>query len=167
MGLFRERTKPEKIRRSLNYSPRVKLLRARTTDYDRNLFETGRRVSQSESETRIIRDPSISWCNRPSLRPTRCIDGRTHSPLSSFAVIFFSLSSTYPARLFSPAANQFSFVSDPTCSSSSSRAPQLCKPVYANKTRKYRCFVITDSTPAPWSLNHDEYVILQSLQINE
>lgn len=99
---------------------------ARTTDYDRNLFETGKRVSQSESETRVIRDPSISWCNRPSLRPTRCIDGRTHSPLSSFAVIFFSLSSTYPARLFSPAANQFSFVSDPTCSSSSSRAPQLC-----------------------------------------
>lgn len=58
-------------------------------------------------------------------------------------MIFFSLSSTYPARPFSPAANQFSFVSDPTSSSSSSRAPQLCKPVvYANKTRKYRCFVI-------------------------
>lgn len=112
-------------------------------DYDGNLLETGKQVSQSESETRVICDPSISRCNRPSLGPTRCIDGRTHSPLSSFAVIFFSLSSTYPARLFSPAANQFSFVSDPTSSSSSSAAPQLRRPVYANKTRRYRCFVIT------------------------
>lgn len=134
-----------------------------TYDHHRgNLLETGKHVSQSESETQVICDPSISRCNRLSLRPTRCIDGRTHSPLSSFAVIFFSLSSTYPARLFSPAANQFSFVSDPTSSSSSSAAPQLCKPVYANKTRKYRCFVII--APRGHS-NHHEYVVLQLLRV--
>lgn len=137
-------------------------------DYDGNLSETGKHVSQSESETQVIRDPSISWCNRPNLRPTRCIDGRTHSPLSSFAVIFFSLSSTYPARLFSPAANQFSFVSDPTSSSSSSAAPRLCRPVYANKTRKYRRFVIIAPRGHRITTNtscYNRYESLQLLQI--
>lgn len=82
-------------------------------DYDRNLLQAGERVSQSESEMQVICDPSISrstrrWGCRGEGRRLRAQTSRAHTSfVVHFAVIFFSLSSTYPARRFFTNATSF------------------------------------------------------------